>query len=197
MDVLQGTVALLADFDPEKHDDSKEANLKRASRLIAVLPTVVAFWDRIRKNQPPIEPNAKLNRAANFLYMLLAKSQMRRRLRILTPAWFCMLNTRLMPLLLRQGSLLQRGLTCTLRSALLSGHFQANCTAARICRLCGTSLKSTIQPKLKLGLKRNLTTMNASWAWVTQFTKPWIPERICCGTSLRNLHGEQASRNGT
>ncbi len=70
MDVLQGTVALLADFDPEKHDDSKEANLKRASRLIAVLPTVVAFWDRIRKNQPPIEPNSKLNRAANFLYML-------------------------------------------------------------------------------------------------------------------------------
>ena len=74
MDVLQGTVALLAESDPEKHDDSKEANLKRAARLIAVLPTVVAFWDRIRNNQPPIEPDPKLSRAANFLYMLTGEA---------------------------------------------------------------------------------------------------------------------------
>ena len=74
MDVLQATVALLADFDPEKKDDSKDANLKRAARLVAVLPTIVAFWDRIRKNLSPIEPKAKLSRAANFLYMLMGKA---------------------------------------------------------------------------------------------------------------------------
>jgi citrate synthase len=73
MDVLQATVALLADFDPEKQDDSKDANLKRAARLVAVSPTVVAFWDRIRKKLSPIEPDAKLSRAANFLYMLTGK----------------------------------------------------------------------------------------------------------------------------
>jgi len=73
MDVLQGTVALLADSDPERGTDSKEANLRRAARLTALLPTVVAFWDRIRKNQLPVEPDPKLNRAANFLYMLTGK----------------------------------------------------------------------------------------------------------------------------
>src|SRR5208283_1146170 len=54
MDVLQATVSLMAGFDPESHDDSKEANLRRAARLIAALPTVVAAWDRIRKNLSPI-----------------------------------------------------------------------------------------------------------------------------------------------
>jgi len=73
MDVLQGTVPLLADSDPDKDNDSKEANMKRAARLIALLPTVVAFWDRIRKDLEPIEPDASLSRAANFLYMLTGK----------------------------------------------------------------------------------------------------------------------------
>ena len=73
MDVLQATVSLLAGFDPERQDDSKEANLRRATRLIAALPTVVAAWDRIRKNLSPIEPDAKLRRAANFLYMLMGQ----------------------------------------------------------------------------------------------------------------------------
>ncbi len=73
MDILQATVSLLAGFDPERQNDSKEANLKRATRLIAVLPTVVAAWDRIRKNLSPIEPDAKLSRAANFLYMLMGQ----------------------------------------------------------------------------------------------------------------------------
>ena len=73
MDVLQATAALLADFDSEKQDDSKDANLKRAARLVAVLPTVVAFWNRIRKNLSTIEPDEKLSRAANFLYMLTGK----------------------------------------------------------------------------------------------------------------------------
>ena len=53
MDVLQGTVALLADFDPEKHDDSKEANLKRASRLIAYYPPSSHFGIESEKTNPP------------------------------------------------------------------------------------------------------------------------------------------------
>ncbi len=73
MDVLQATVSLLAGFDPERQNDSKEANLRRATRLVAALPTVVAAWDRIRKNLSPIEPDAKLSRAANFLYMLMGQ----------------------------------------------------------------------------------------------------------------------------
>ncbi len=73
IDVQQAIVALLANFDPERLNNSKDANLKCATRLIALLPTVVAFWDRIRKNLTLIEPDVKLNRAANFLYMLNGK----------------------------------------------------------------------------------------------------------------------------
>lgn len=74
MDVVQATVALLADSDPQKGDESKEANLRRAARLVAALPTIVTSWDRIRKNLVTIEPDAKLGTAANFLYMLTGKA---------------------------------------------------------------------------------------------------------------------------
>ena len=57
MDVLQAIIPLLAESDAEKRNDSKEANMKRATRLAAVLPTIVAFWDRIRKNHSPVEPD--------------------------------------------------------------------------------------------------------------------------------------------
>jgi 2-methylcitrate synthase len=70
MDVLQSTIALLAGFDPELLDESKEANQRKAARLIAKVPTVVAAWDRARQNQTPIAPDKKLSHAANFLYML-------------------------------------------------------------------------------------------------------------------------------
>ena len=70
MDVLQSTVALLAGFDPEPSDESQEANARKATRLIAKMPTIVASWDRIRKGLKPITPDKKLSLAANFLYML-------------------------------------------------------------------------------------------------------------------------------
>jgi len=70
MDVLQSTIALLAGFDPELLDESKEANQRKATRLIAKVPTVVAAWDRARRNLSPIAPDKKLTYAANFLYML-------------------------------------------------------------------------------------------------------------------------------
>lgn len=70
MDVLQSTVALLAGFDPELLDESKEANQRKATRLIAKVPTVVSAWDRSRRNLSPIAPDKKLPYAANFLYML-------------------------------------------------------------------------------------------------------------------------------
>jgi citrate synthase len=70
MDVLQPTVALLAGFDPELSDESKEANERKAARLIAKIPTIVATWDRARRNLRPIMPDKKLSHAANFLYML-------------------------------------------------------------------------------------------------------------------------------
>jgi len=70
MDVLQSTISMLADHDENINDDSKEANYERAINLIAKFPTVVAVWDRIRKNLPLVKPSEKLTHSANFLYML-------------------------------------------------------------------------------------------------------------------------------
>lgn len=72
MDVLQATIPLLAAFDHELPDESKEANCGKATRLIAKLPTIVATWERVRKNMTPVSPDKNLSHAANFLYMLAA-----------------------------------------------------------------------------------------------------------------------------
>jgi citrate synthase len=70
MDVLEAAVSILAAYDPQLHDESKEANLKKAIRLIAKVPSVVAVWDRIRKGKEPVRPRSDLTHAGNFLYML-------------------------------------------------------------------------------------------------------------------------------
>jgi citrate synthase len=70
MDVLQSTVSMLADYDENIKDDSKEVNYKRAINLIAKFPTIVASWERMRKNLPIVKPSEKLSHSANFLYML-------------------------------------------------------------------------------------------------------------------------------
>ncbi len=70
MDILQAAVPLLAHHDPDKKDQSMEAVLRMAVRLIAKFPTIIAAWDRIRNDKEPIEPSADLDHAANFLYML-------------------------------------------------------------------------------------------------------------------------------
>ncbi len=73
MDVLQASLPLLASFDPELEDETKEANVRKAVRLIAKLGTVVAAWDRIRKGRDPVSPDSALTHSGNFLYMLTGK----------------------------------------------------------------------------------------------------------------------------
>ncbi len=70
MDILQSTASMLADYDENINDDSKEANTERAINLIAKFPTIVATWDRLRRNLPIVEPSKNLGHSANFLYML-------------------------------------------------------------------------------------------------------------------------------
>ncbi len=70
MDVLQAVVPMLANHDPDVRDQSREAVLRMATRLIARFGSVIATWHRIRNDQAPIEPSADLDHAANFLYML-------------------------------------------------------------------------------------------------------------------------------
>ncbi len=70
MDVLQASVPMLAMDDPELHDDSREAHVRKAIRLIARLPLVVAAWHRIRQGLEPLAIDPSLSHSANFLWML-------------------------------------------------------------------------------------------------------------------------------
>src|SRR5687767_5654363 len=56
--------------DPDGWDTSEEANYRKALRLIAVFPTLVAYYDRLRNDQPLVKPDSNLSLAANFLYIL-------------------------------------------------------------------------------------------------------------------------------
>ncbi len=70
MDVLEGAIPILAAYDPQARDEAREANMKKATRLIAKLPNIVAAWDRVRKGKKAVRPDPFLTHAGNFLYML-------------------------------------------------------------------------------------------------------------------------------
>jgi citrate synthase len=70
MDVLQGSVPLLATAEPDLADDSREANVRKATRLIARIPAVVAAWHRVRQGKKLLPPDDDLGHAANFLWQL-------------------------------------------------------------------------------------------------------------------------------
>lgn len=68
MDALQAAVPLLAMDDPDLLDESRQANLRKAVRLMARLPAVVAAWHRIRQGLDVLPPDDTLSHAANFLW---------------------------------------------------------------------------------------------------------------------------------
>ena len=70
MEVLRTGVSALSAFDPDERDNSREATLRKAIRLAAQMPTLVAAWERIRRGKEPVAPNPRLGLAANFPYML-------------------------------------------------------------------------------------------------------------------------------
>jgi citrate synthase len=73
MDVLQASIPILASYDPQLLEETREANLAKAARLIAKLPNIVASWDRVRKGLKPVRPRSRLSHAGNFLHLLSGK----------------------------------------------------------------------------------------------------------------------------
>jgi len=69
-DVLRTCVSALPAFDVDMNDKSPEANLERAIKLTAKLPTIVAMIGRYKRGKPFLAPSTTLSHAANFLYML-------------------------------------------------------------------------------------------------------------------------------
>ena len=70
MDVLRTGVSILAHYDPELEDSSRAANLRKAERLLAQIPLIIAEYYRATKGQAVVPPKPELGFAANMLYML-------------------------------------------------------------------------------------------------------------------------------
>jgi citrate synthase len=73
MAVLRTAVSMLANFDPDVDDLSPEANWRKARRLLAQIPTIIADLHRIRHGLPVLSPDPNFGVASNFLYMLSAQ----------------------------------------------------------------------------------------------------------------------------
>lgn len=70
MDLAKVAFAALAPHDPDYTNGDHDANVRKATRIVAKAPTLVAAAHRIRTGKDPIEPSSSLGHAANFLYMM-------------------------------------------------------------------------------------------------------------------------------
>jgi citrate synthase len=70
MDVMRSGCSLLAHWDPDRDDNSHDANLRKAERLLAQLPVVMAARHRLKQGKEPVAPESGRSLAANLLWML-------------------------------------------------------------------------------------------------------------------------------
>ena len=74
MHALRTLVSALGTIDPEADDGSMEANKRKALRLVARTPALIANFDRHRKGKPFARPDTNQNIAGSFLTMLTGKA---------------------------------------------------------------------------------------------------------------------------
>jgi citrate synthase len=70
MHALRTLVSALALHDAEADVEGAEANERKAIRMLAKTPALIANFDRFRKGKPFVAPDRSLSMAANFLWML-------------------------------------------------------------------------------------------------------------------------------
>ena len=70
MAVLRTAVSALGLYDDEADVMEEAANRRKAVRILAQIPTIIAAFDRIRKGLDPVAPLDEGTMARNFLYML-------------------------------------------------------------------------------------------------------------------------------
>jgi len=69
MDVLRTGVSFLGLEDKEPERQDAPTNLKRSMALLARIPTIIAAFARLRRNQPVLAPRRDLSFAENFFHM--------------------------------------------------------------------------------------------------------------------------------
>jgi len=70
LDALRTAVSLAASVDPDARSSDREANLRKACRLMTLIPATVAAWQRIRTGRAPVPGMPGGSHAAWFLSLL-------------------------------------------------------------------------------------------------------------------------------
>ena len=74
MDVVRTAVSVIGASDPATSDSSPEANLDKAIRLFAKLPSIVCYDQRRRHDLEFVEPRDDLGYSANFLWQAFGEA---------------------------------------------------------------------------------------------------------------------------
>ncbi len=73
IDVLRTAISFVSNFDVERDDPTRAANMRKAQRLIGKFPTIVAAFHRIRQGKKIVPPDPRLGHAEDFLRMLTGR----------------------------------------------------------------------------------------------------------------------------
>jgi citrate synthase len=73
LDALRTAISLAAASDPDVGRGDPEATLRKACRIMNLVPAAVAAWQRIRTGREPVLPRQNGSHAAHFLYLLEGK----------------------------------------------------------------------------------------------------------------------------
>jgi 2-methylcitrate synthase len=73
MDVARTAVSVMSLEDKETSDNSPDANMRKAMRIFAKVPTTLAAFCRIRKGKKILQPKKNLTFSENFFYMCFGK----------------------------------------------------------------------------------------------------------------------------
>lgn len=75
IDSLKAGVTALGMLDPDQDSWDQGDLREKAIRATAAFPTMLAAYERLRNGKEPVEPDANLHTAANFLYMVHGEKQ--------------------------------------------------------------------------------------------------------------------------
>jgi citrate synthase len=73
MEVLRTEISHLSMYDPDPDSTSEEVDIRRAIRLVAKVPTIVATIHRVRTNQQLVATKEEAGLPENFLYLFRGK----------------------------------------------------------------------------------------------------------------------------
>jgi 2-methylcitrate synthase/citrate synthase II len=73
MSVLRTGVSMLSHLDPDCEDNSPAAELRKAKRLLAQIPTLIGACQRGREGKPVLDPDPSLGHAANLLWLITGR----------------------------------------------------------------------------------------------------------------------------